>query len=196
MSIDSKNESDNNRSSHDIVFRQLKREIQWRISRGQAVLVSECWVRFKDLCEEHSLSVPYYFESRRAFFRYKLTQLLPNISVIPRQGTDLGDDLIISSSLSLPDVCDILTENSKESHDLKLPAYNENEMMQMVHVALYLRRHILQHPLNTKAELTEELYVFIALMYGGSDVLESGIEDLFQTFQKAASVDPSYWINL
>ena len=64
VSTDSKNESDNNRSSHDIVFRQLKREIQWRITRGQAVLVSECWVRFKDLCEEYSLSVPYYLESR------------------------------------------------------------------------------------------------------------------------------------
>ena len=96
----------------------------------------------------------------------KIIQLLLSITVILCQSTDLKDDLIISSS------CD---------EELKLPAYNQNEMGHMVHVALYLRKLILEHPLNEKAELTEEtayesvpeaLYVFLALMYGGLVLLK------------------------
>ncbi|XP_068200369.1 uncharacterized protein [Palaemon carinicauda] len=174
-------ESSISQASHNAIFNQLKLEIQWRTCRGQAVLVSECWSRFQDLCNEQSLVVPYYYESRRAFFKYKLTKLLPDITIIPRQGTELEDDLLISSSLSQVDVCEILNTGSIDEHALKLPAYNENEMVQMVHVALYLRNLILQHTPNKKAELTEEnayasvpegLYVFMAIMYGGSEILD------------------------
>ena len=59
-------------------------------------------------------------------------------------------------------------------------------MEHMVHVALYLNRLILDHEQNETAELTEEtvfaavpegLYIFMALVYGGSGVLETGNYD-------------------
>ena len=186
--------------SHENIFSQLKEEMIWRTCRGQAVLVSDCWVRFQELCEDNSLVVPYYFEKRRAFFRYKLTELLPNITVIPHQGTDLEDHLLISSSLSLPDVCELLKSESDDDAELKLPAYNENEMVQVVHVALYLRSQIIQHTPNVKAELTEEnayaslpeaLYVFMAIMYGGSAILavdEEGDEESVEEHGNASKL--------
>ena len=167
--------------SHDNSLCQLIRELEYRICRGQAVLLSECWSRFKQLCEEKHVAIPSYYQKRRAFLKYKITQRLPNITIIPCQGTELEDDLIISSALSLIDVCNLLNDDSNIADELKLPVYNETEMGQMVHVALYLRSLILEHPFNKKTELTEEtayasipeaLYVFIAIMYGGSDILD------------------------
>ena len=101
------------------------------------------------------MSVPSYYKSQRAFFKYKIIQTLPDITIIPRQSTDLEDDIIISSSLSMVDVCALLKDDSN-NEKLKLPAYNKHEIGQMAHVALYLRKLILEHPLNEKAELTEE----------------------------------------
>ena len=122
----------------------------------QAVLVSDCWARFKELSEEQSVPVPYYFDIRQAFFKEKLKQLIPNIEIIPRQSSDLDDDIIIPVSLTGRDKCEVLKEQSHDTDDLlRLPAYN-SEMNQMVHVALYLRRQILDHPKNVKAQFTEE----------------------------------------
>ena len=112
--------------SYDSIFSQLKEEVIWRTCRGQAVLVSDCWVRFRELCEQNSFVVPHYFVTRRAFFRYRLTEIVPNITVIPHQGTDLEDHILISSSLSLPEVCEVLKRETDEDAELKLPAYNEN----------------------------------------------------------------------
>ena len=83
-------------SGHDIVYTKLKHEIISRTSRGQAVLVSECWERFSDMCWEHSLPVPYYYKVRRKFFLNKIIELVPHVIVIPRQSADVEDDLIIS----------------------------------------------------------------------------------------------------
>lgn len=77
----------------------------------------------------------------------------------------------------------------QDEDNLQLPAYNEDEMIHMVHVALYLRNLILQHAPNNKSQLTEEntydsvpkgLYIFMAIMHGGADILDTiddGIED-------------------
>ena len=154
------------------MLQQLKQEVTFHTCRGQAVLLSEWWNRFQELCNE---SIPFYYKSRRAFFKYKITQIIPDITIIPRQGTDLEDDLLISSSLSLAKICELVNGNSDVAEEMKLPAYNQNEMGQMVHVAFYLRSLILAHPPNEKAELTEEtayasvpeaLYIFMALKYG------------------------------
>ena len=59
--------------------------------------------------------------------------MLPNVNIIPKQDSDFEDDIIVPSSYSVVDVCDLLTNEGFE--DLKLPAYNENEMIHMVHVA-------------------------------------------------------------
>ena len=174
----------NQSAVYDSVFNQLRKEIISRTYRGQAVLVSDCWDRFRALCQEYSLRVPYYFEAKRRFFRYKLLEIVPEVSVIPRQCGDIEDDIIISSSLSLTDVCGLIENEQVE--DIQLPAYNENEMTQMVHVALYLRSLILEHEPNHKAQLTEEnayasvpeaLYVFMAIMHSGTDALEDITEE-------------------
>ena len=104
--------------------------------RGQAFLLSECWNHFQELCNEQSISIPFYYKFRRAFFKYKITQIISDITIIPRRGTDLEDDLLISSSLSLGKICELVNGNSDVAEEMKLPAYNQNEMGQMVHVAL------------------------------------------------------------
>ena len=44
------------------VMHDLKNEIEYRTCRGQAVLVSDCWARFRNLCIHHGVSIPSYFE--------------------------------------------------------------------------------------------------------------------------------------
>ena len=94
---------------HDALQQQLKKEVTFHTCRGQAVLLSEWWNRFQELCNE---SIPFYYKSRRAFFKYTITKIIPNITIIPWQGTDLEDDLLISSSLSLAKICRPVNGNS------------------------------------------------------------------------------------
>ena len=116
--------SSSRQKPHEKVLRQLTKEIQYRTCRGQALLLSECWSRFQDLCEKQSVSVPSYYKSRRAFFKYKIIQALPEITIIPRQSIDLEDDIIIiSSSLSMVDVFALLKDDSS-NEELKVPAYS------------------------------------------------------------------------
>ena len=170
------------KDERDAVFEQVRNEIRARTCRGQAVLLSDCWDRFVELCNTHSLDIPSYFKSRRAFFKEKLLQNISSVTVIPRQSSELEDDIIIAKRLSMRGICDIIKEEEGDTCDMNIPSYNQNEMTQMVHVALYLRSLILSHPKNTKVELTEEnayasvpeaLYVFIALMHEGSDILDT-----------------------
>ena len=172
-----------NRETEFDLFETLKGEIECRTSRGQAVLLSECWQRFHNLCDDNSVPVPLYFKTRPSLFKTKLLKMLPNVNIIPKQDSDFEDDIIVPSSYSVVDVCDLLTNEGFE--DLNLPAYNENEMIHMVHVALYLRSLILNQEENKRAELTEEtsyacipeaLHIFMSLMYGGSDILDESLD--------------------
>ncbi|MCP3890821.1 MAG: hypothetical protein GY702_18405 [Desulfobulbaceae bacterium] len=164
------------------VYSELKREILSLTKRGHAVLASSCWERFQDLCAAHQVPVPYYFTAKRKFFLNKLCSIVPDISVIPKKDIDEEDSLIISSCLSPVEVQQVL----EVDEDIRLKPHNQSEMEHMVHVALYLNRLILDHEQNETAELTEEtafaavpegLYIFMALVYGGSGVLETGNDD-------------------
>ena len=145
--------------------------------------MSVCCERFEDLCDTYNVGVPYYFIVRRSFFLNKLCDILPTITIIPKQGSDEDDGLIISSSLSQKDIRD-LSHDDKE--DIKLAPYNDNEMLHMVHVALYLNKLIHEQTPNDKTLLTEEnayasipeaLYIFMALMHGGSEILDTDGEE-------------------
>ncbi len=117
------------------VYSILKRELVSLIVSGHAALVSVCWERFVDLCEIHNAQVPHYFRVRRKFFLNKVCNIVPNISVIPKQDSNDFDAVIISSSLSRNDVRD-LTEDEKV--EIKLTPYNDNKIVHLVHVSLYI----------------------------------------------------------
>ena len=159
------------------VYLCLKTDIKSRLRRGHAVLVSQCWERFQDLCATHNVSVPFYFIKRRQFFVNKICELIPEVLVIPKQGGE--DCVLISSDLSMESIQTIADEEDNEQ--LKIPAYNDNEMLHMVHVALYLRQLILEHTINKTATLNEEtayaaipeaLYMFLALIFAGTDAID------------------------
>ena len=172
---------------YNVVYNPLCQDIKARTSRGQAVLVSDSWERFKDLCVEHKRKIPHYFKLRRKFFINKLTSLMPNITEVKRH--EDGDYILISSTLSYDDFNNVI--NDEDDHELKLPAYSDNEMLHSVHSALRLRKLILDLIGNvvTKANLSEEsanecipedLYIFILILCGGQnvfDVDESSDED-------------------
>ena len=137
------------------VMHDLKNEIEYRTCRGQAVLVSDCWARFRNLCIHHGVSIPSYFEQHCRFFKYKIVSIVPNVAIIPQKNIEFEDDLIISSSVSMEEARHLVDDDDKAFQSI-LPAYNDNEMLQMTHVALYLRGLVLQQKHNTSADLSEE----------------------------------------
>ena len=162
------------------VFSRLSSEVNARLCRGHIVLISVCYDRFQKLCEEYKVSIPPYLRTKH-FFKYKLSDFLPDIAVIPHKENDGDDDLLISSKLTLSEVSKILDEEQSATQDFKMPVYNENRCLELVHTALRLRENILSHAPNTCATLNEEtayesineeLYVFMAVLHGGSGVLE------------------------
>ena len=175
-------DADNASLERDKVFQELRKEIEAQTCRGQAVLLSDCWERFQELCHNKSVEIPYYYLARNAFFKEALMKGLSNTLEVPKQSSQLEDDILIAESLLHKDICNVILGTDGDELQMKLPAYNQNEMNQMVHVALYLRGLIMSHPNNTKAELTEDnayasisegLYVFLAIMFGGSDAIDT-----------------------
>ena len=49
-----------------------------------------------------------------------------------------------------------LVDDKDQEVKFKLPAYNNNEMLQITHVALYLRGLVLKQKHNTSADINEE----------------------------------------
>ena len=87
---------------------------------------------------------------QRKFSVNKLCELIPDVLVIPKQG--MHDSILISSNLSMESLQQLVSEHDDEE-DIKIPSYNTNEMLHMDHVALYLRRLILDHKTNKMATL-------------------------------------------
>ena len=115
---------------------------------------------------------------RRRFFANKLCELIPDLILVPKQDRD--DYILISSNISAENIAQYRGEDESEG-ELKIPSYNNNEMLHIVHVALYLHKLSLDHKRNKTATLNEEtafaavpedLYMFMALYYAGSDALD------------------------
>ena len=171
----------NDKLIYSQVYSSLKLELQSLTARGHGVLVSECWQRFQDLCNQHNVAVPYYLTVRRKHLLNKLCNVVPNLTILPMQDSD--DSLVISSSLSINDIRE-LTEDEK--NEIQPAPYTDNEALQSVHVALNLNRAIHEHKRNTKTLLTEEnafaavpmlLYMHLALIMTGTDAIDSDCEN-------------------
>ena len=77
----------------------------------------------------------------KVIFKHKITQLIPDITIISRQDTDLEDEFIIYSSLSLAKIeiyeeWMVILMLQKKWNFLHMYIYNQNMMEQLVHMAL------------------------------------------------------------
>ena len=169
------------------MFELLSRNLKSTLRRGQLVLLSVCQERIRDLCKVHSLDIPPYLGKKR-FFTYKLATFLPELIVIPHKETDGDDDPLMSKNMSVSEMVDLLTDENSAEDEFKLPVYQDNKTLELVHTALRLRGGILAHPKNKSARLTEEtayasvfedLYKFVVILHDGTDVIdcEEEIED-------------------
>ena len=162
--------------THTQVLDSLAKEIQRKTTRGLAVQMSDCWERFTQLCKDHDVSIPIRLQSKVSLFRIELmNRLKSDIEIIPSSTTD--DFIVIPSHLPLIDRARLA---EPEIEDL-LPSYQEDEMLAMVHVALQLRRDLLNQPKNNKAVINddncmdcipESVYMFLTLVMGGQELLE------------------------
>jgi hypothetical protein len=177
-------ESDGDRTgeaSHSDILLQLCRELRCKIDRGCAVLLEDCWLRYKTLCEAQSVDVRY--ESRRMFFKEELRSRLSQcIEIIPRKDSNtFDDDVIIPCKLPVLEKARLVTEEEDDEEPFILPSYNEDEMLSLVHVALQLRGDLMKQTQNTKSKLNDEncmacvpesVYMFLTLLLGGQDLLD------------------------
>ena len=116
-----------------------------------------------------------------------MTQLIPDITIISRQDTDLEDEFIIYSLISLAKIetCEkwiLILMLQKKWNFLHMYIYIIKIWWNSWYIWHYLQSIILAHPSNQKAGLTEEsayvsvpvaLYIFMALMHENSDILDA-----------------------
>ena len=117
--------------------KQQSKEIDYRLCQWKALLIYAYWERFEELCGSRDVSIPFYLRSKLRYFKYKLSKLLPNIPIIPRQEVNCDDDIGISSSLTYAEAHHVFNEQNIDDDEFKLPAYNESEMVGL-YVVLYL----------------------------------------------------------
>ena len=168
-------------ASHSDILVQICRELRSKVERGCAVLLEDCWLQYKTLCESQHVDVRY--ETRRAFFKDELRSRLSQcIEILPRKDSNIfNDDVIIPCKLPLLDKARLVSGEEDEEELLSLPSYNEDKMMSLVHVALQLRGDLIKQPKNTKSKLNDEncmacvpesVYIFLTLLLGGQDLLD------------------------
>ena len=84
---------------------------------------------------EHQVTIPPYLTIRR-FFRYRLSDYLKHVNMIPCKETYIEDHLLVSSKLSYSSTVDLISEEQVSLEEFKLPVNKENKYLELVHTTL------------------------------------------------------------
>ena len=158
--------------------------MEWLISdikeianKGHVIQLAEVWTRCCELAEKAGVEIPASFQSRRSIFKSKVQSYIRDsydFITVPNQNV-----LLIPRQFHHVPLSHFLSEEEDTS---TIPPYDppDEGFLEMVHVALKLRGHIMAHPKYTGAVVSEaemipcvpeSLFMFMRLMFGGLSLL-------------------------
>ena len=161
----------------DLAMEWLISDIKEIANKGHVIQLAEVWTRCCELAEKAGVEIPASFQSRRSIFKSKVQSYIRDsydFITVPNQNV-----LLIPRQFHHVPLSHFLSEEEDTS---TIPPYDppDEGFLEMVHVALKLRGHIMAHPKYTGAVVSEaemipcvpeSLFMFMRLMFGGLSLL-------------------------
>ena len=158
---------------------------------GHILECEQVWENYVKLCEDNNHKVPASFESRRSTFKERLSDRISSFYTfhkVDKCGDYKRRTLLVPVGIKSQSFMNSIHDNFvDEDDDIKLAPCNDSDnIMHVIRASLYLRKVIQEHSVNTKTYPTEEntysavpeaLYTHMALMHGGSDILDVDGDD-------------------
>lgn len=151
--------------------------------------MTDIWKRFTDLCEEMKEDVPPSFISRRSTFKQKLSESIGDVFYFYQP---LNRDIHERGMLLIPTkyICELAIANDQQQNDYTTTnaseVSNENDIMNIVHLALLSRKILSEHSeykgLNVSKELAESvvpkiLYLYLSVLMRGQEAVDEFFEN-------------------
>lgn len=199
-SVHVKTSTDQQEPQVDDCMMKVCRDLGVGLSRGHVYKMGDVWDRYQSMCIERQVSVPMKYLSRRTTFYEKVQLLvgkkasyvktLANGQLLMYPGEK--SDFIISKTLSKSNKQQENLSSDSESTDDEdtsvLDIAQGNIFQEMVHVALRVRRDLLDTPGHSSSwhnlnqdhvdqVIPNSLYLFLRLLFGGIDMVHESIDD-------------------
>ena len=166
------------------------------LSVGNMYDMGTAWERYVELCSAENQAIPDSYMSRRQTFYTALQNVIGDKGsfIRPRNRkaplllypSDNSQYVIACALSDISDRKDNCNEDDAPTIREQLPSVNE--LQEIVHSALQLRADLERMPGHDKAWrgltadaveaiVPDSLYLFLSVLFGGSDVLETGTDD-------------------
>ena len=137
----------------DLPMQWLVAELKENAQKGYVFELSEVFKRYCELCDTAETSVPLSFLSRRASFREKFQPHVSNyydfMSIQNRH------TILVPLEFQRSTLFNQINENNEEESPINVYHSDDDDFLEMVHVALKLRSDILKHPKYKGFEVDE-----------------------------------------
>ena len=152
-------------------------------SKGDVILLDDVWDKYESYAIKYNTQLTGSYKDKHTFTRILKNKLQESFHFFHK----LNDNEVIMFPINHLNggIASIIHQNDKELEESIIPKYrpeNESEFLALVHVALRLRGEILAKPGCNGLSVTEDdavgcipenLYLFLSLLFGGQELLES-----------------------
>lgn len=172
----------------DIAMQWLINELMLAGGKGHVLEFSEVWKRYCDLTELAGIEIPQSYISRRYSFKEKLEPHVRDVyEFIPmaNQAIENRQMLLIPVKFTHVPISEMASEGD-ESFPMPVYQHQQDNFLEMVHVALKLRSDIMAQPVYKGFKVTEDeaiscvpdnLFMFIRLLIGGQRLLDTASDE-------------------
>ena len=177
----------------DVAMIFLCTELTYAAEQNQVLLLSDVWTRYKVLAEDTGSQIPQSFISRRSSFKEKLIarvgELFEFVQPLERDKHE-REPILVPYKYCHQVLAGKFYDSSVEDKDemLTMPTFKpeEDDFLSMIHIALKLRREIVDTPGHKGFEVSEEsaiavvpnsLFMFLNVLLGGQQLLDSNEDD-------------------
>ena len=175
----------------DYALHYILDELRAADSIGDVVRLDDVWERYSYLAKEYNAHSSGSYKDKHTFgicLKNKLEKAKSSYEFFNK--FDSGT-IMFPTNFFKQGISSVIDQNDKELEESlfkKCPEYN-NDFLSMVHVALKLRSELEEKPGHEGLSITDDaaigcipdnLYIFLSLLFGGTDVLEIGENEYYE----------------
>ena len=168
----------------DIALIFLCSELRYAAKSNQILQLSDVWTRYTELAEETNIENLQSFISRRTSFKEKLMQRVGDLFQFVQpftRDTSEREPLLVPHKYSNEIIADSFYQSTYASSDEEMSSFAhyeppEDDFLSLIHVALKIRRELIDTPGHQGFEVSDEvavscvpdsLYMYLNVLLGG-----------------------------
>ena len=142
-------------------------DLRYAAKSNQIIQLSDVWTRYTELAEETNIEIPQSFISGRSSCKEKLMQRVGDLSQFVQpltRDTSEREPLLVPDKHSNGLIADSFYQSTHASSDEEMSGFGhyeppEDDFLSLIHVALKIRRELIDTPGHQGFEVSDEVAV-------------------------------------